>query len=67
MGNNYQNKDCKNNGDSITIMYVLIRTLCRFVLFEQFSILFGKKVIWHDSASDTKLASLNQYITSRNA
>lgn len=40
------------DGGTPTLRHVLIRTLCRFIPFEPFSVLFGERG-WHDSISKT--------------
>ena len=52
-------KIIRSNGDPIAFTDVLIRTSCRLVPMEQLSFLFGKKVVWHDSVSDTRLVNIN--------
>jgi uncharacterized RDD family membrane protein YckC len=38
---------------------VLIRTLCRFIPFEPFSVLFGERG-WHDGISNTRVVPVNR-------
>ncbi len=43
------------DGDSISFMQVIGRTLCRFIPFEPFSFLGGDAVGWHDKLSKTRV------------
>lgn len=48
------------NGDPIGWSEAVVRTLCRFIPFERFSIFFGR-IPWHDQISTTEVLDLDEY------
>jgi len=47
------------NGDTILFRQILIRTVCRFIPFEQLSFLTKRPLGWHDSISETRVVNKN--------
>jgi uncharacterized RDD family membrane protein YckC len=47
-------------GNAPTIKALLVRTLCRFIPFEAFSIFGAKAICWHDRFSDTRVLDLRK-------